>query len=111
MCKTTMYVSRHKNKIIKSAQIAPGRRPPVIDFKNEIVEVYVRREGVEEGRENRRGRLFIRWFFDKRLGANQTTSVMAKLRQNINTSFYIRCNYAYVLVNNETGLRMVFLLG
>ena len=33
---------------------------------------------------------------------------MAKLRQNINTSFYIRYNYAYVLVNNETGLTMVF---
>ena len=33
---------------------------------------------------------------------------MAKLRQNINQAFYIRYNYAYVLVNNETGLRMVF---
>ena len=33
---------------------------------------------------------------------------MAKLRQNINTSFYIRYNYAYVLVINETGLRTVF---
>ena len=89
----------------------PRKRPPVIDFQNEIVEMYVRRGGVEEGRGMVRGRRFIRWVFDKRLGANQTTSVMAKLRQNINTSFYIRCNYAYVLVNNETGLRMVFLLG
>ena len=33
---------------------------------------------------------------------------MTKLRQNINQAFYIRYNYAYVLVNNETGLRMVF---
>ena len=45
------------------------------------------------------------WVFDKRLKANQTAVVMAKLRQNINQAFYIR----YVLVNNETGLRMVFL--
>ena len=103
-----MYVSRHKNKFIKSAQTPQGRRPPVIDFQNEIVEMYVRREGEEEGRENGRGRRFIKWIFDKRLRANQTAAVMAKLRQNINLTFYIRYNYAYVLVNNETGLRMVF---
>ena len=76
-----MYVSRHKNKFINSGQRAPGRaqgrRPPVIDFHNEIVEMYVRCEGVEEGIENGRGRRFIRWAFDKRLGANQTTSIMA----------------------------------
>ena len=99
-----MYVSRHKNKFIKSTQTPQGRRPPVIDFQNEIVEMYVRREG----RENGRGHHFIRWTFDKRLRANQMAAVMAKLRQNINQAFYIRYNYAYVLVNNETGLRMVF---
>ena len=85
---------------LKSWQMPPGKRPPVIDFQNEIVEMYVRHEGVEEGVENGRGRRFIRWAFDKRLGA--------KLRQNINSSFYIRYYYAYVLVNNETGFRMVF---
>ena len=103
-----MYVSRHKNKLIKSAQTPQRRRPPVIDFQNEIVEMYVRREGEEEGRENGRGRRFIKWAFTKRLRANQTAAIMRKLRQNINQSFYIRNNYAYVLVNNETGLRMVF---
>ena len=103
-----MYVARHKNKFIKNAQILQGRRPPVIDFQNEIIEMYVRREGEEEGRENGRGRRFIRWAFDKRLRANQTAAVMSKLRQNIHNAFYLRYNYAYVLVNNETGLRMVF---
>ena len=103
-----MYVSRHKKKFIKSTPTPQGRRPPVIDFQNEIVEMYVRLEGEEEGRENGRGRRFIRWTFDKRLRANQTAAIMRKLRQNINQSFYIRNNYAYVLVNNETGLRMVF---
>ena len=93
-------VSRHKNKFIKSANTEPGRRPPVIDFQNEIVEMYVRCEGVEEGTETRRGRRFIRWNFDKRLGANQTTPIRTKLRQNINRAFFIRYNYAYVLVNN-----------
>ena len=80
----------------------------MIDFQNEIIEMYVRREGEEEGRENGRGRRFIRWAFDKRLRANQTAAVMTKLRQNIHNAFYLRYNYAYVLVNNETGLRMVF---
>ena len=103
-----MYVSCHKNKFIKSTQTPQGRRPPVIDFQNEIVEMYVRRKGEEEGRENGRGCCFIRWAFDKRLRAIQTAAVMAKLRQNIHQAFYIRYNYAYVLVNNETGLRMVF---
>ena len=103
-----MYVSRHKNKFIKSTQTPQGRRPPVIDFQNEIVEMYLRREGEEEGRENGRGRRFIRWTFDKRLRANQTAAVMTKLRQNINRAFYLRYNYAYVFVNTETGLRMAF---
>ena len=56
-----MYGSRHKSKFIKSAQTPQGRRPPVIDFQNEIIEMYVRREGQEEGVENGRGRRFIRW--------------------------------------------------
>ena len=43
----------------------------MLDFQNEIVEMYVRREGEEEGRENGRGRRFIRWVFAKRLRPNQ----------------------------------------
>ena len=62
----------------------------MIEFQNEIVKMDVRSEGVEAGRETRRGRRFIQWVFDKRLGANQTTSVIAKLRQNVNRAFYIR---------------------
>ena len=54
-----MYVSRRKNRFIKSGQMVPGRRPPVIEFQNEIVEMDVRREGVEAGRETRRGRRFV----------------------------------------------------
>ena len=90
--------------------MALGKRPLVVDFQNETVEVYVRCEGVEEGRENWRGRHVVKWVFDKRLGANQTTSVMAKLRQNISRSFYIRYNYAYVLLQggSENGFAGYF---
>jgi len=103
-----MYVSRHKNKFIKSTQGASARRPTVINFQNEIVEMYGRPEGVKDGVERVRGRRFIRWSFRKRLGVNQTTQIVAKLRQTVNRAFYIRYNYAYVLVNNENDLRMVF---
>jgi len=82
-----MYVSRNKNKFIKSAHVAPARRPLVIDFQNEIIEMYVRREDVEDSVVNMRGRRFIRWVFGKRLGANHTTSTIAKFRQNINRAF------------------------
>ena len=64
--------------------------------------------GVEEGVEKARGRRFIRWSFNKRLGANNTAQIVRKLRQNVNSAFYIRYSYSYVLVNNENGLRMVF---
>ena len=74
-----MYVSRHKKKFIKSAP-TPQRRRPVIDFQNEIVEMYVRREGEEEGVENGRGRRFIKWVFDKRLKANQAAANNAKIK-------------------------------
>ena len=33
---------------------------------------------------------------------------MAKFRQHINSAFYIRYSYAYVIVNIETGLKMVY---
>jgi len=50
----------------------------------------------------------IRWTFDKRLGENHTLSIMAKFRQRINSAFYIRYIYAYVIVNTETDLKMVY---
>jgi len=53
--------------------------------------MYVAREWEEAGVENKnRCRRFIRWTFDRRLGANQTHSIIAKFRQRINSAFYIR---------------------
>ena len=52
-------------------------------FHNEIVETDVAGEGVEDGVERRRGRQFIRWSFERRLGINNTPSVLTKFRQNI----------------------------
>ena len=50
-----MYVSRHARKFIKTGQKASSRRLPIIDFQNEIVQMYVVREGVEEGEEREVG--------------------------------------------------------
>lgn len=58
---------------------------------------------MEEGAENR-SRRFIRWTFSRRLGANKTPSIMEKLRQRVDSAFYIRNLYAYVIVNVETGV-------
>lgn len=85
----------------------PRRPPPVIDFHNAIVEMYVACEGVEESMERERGRLFIAWTFARRMRQNETLSIMEIFRQNINSAFYIKYNYAYVLENNETRLIIV----
>ena len=61
----------------------PARKPPIIDFENEIIEMYVASEGMEDGAE-KRGKRFFTWTFERRLGENQTPSVMIKPRQNIN---------------------------
>ena len=50
-----MYLARHKNKFIKSAQTPQGRRPPVIDFQNEIIEMYVRRRVKKRGEKTGEG--------------------------------------------------------
>ena len=42
-----MYVVRHTENFIKTVQRIPGWGPATIYFPNEIVKIYVRREGVE----------------------------------------------------------------
>ena len=44
-----------RDKIYQDWSKASSRRLPIIDFQNEIVEMYVAREGVEEGEEEEVG--------------------------------------------------------
>ena len=81
----------------------------MIDFQNEIVEMYVRREGEEEGRENGRGRRFIRLTFEKRLRANQTAAVMAKLRQILIKPFTSDITTHMFLLTMKRGLEWCFI--
>ena len=97
-----------KTFINTGERAASRRQPLLIDFQNNIVEMYLAREGMESGVEKGRGRRFIRWTFDKRLEKNHTLSIMENFRRNINSDFYIKYNYAYVIVDNGTGLKMVY---
>ena len=76
------------------ARAAPWRPPPIIDFHNKIVEMYVARKGVEDGVGRERGHRFIRWTFGRRMGQNKTRSIMEKFGQNLNSTFYIKYSYA-----------------
>lgn len=68
-----MYIERHRERFIKTGQIKRGKTPPIIDFHSKIVEMDVARKVVKEGAEDEtKGRRFIKWTFDKRLGTNKT---------------------------------------
>lgn len=59
-------------------------------FQNEIIEINVAREGIEVVVESGSGLLrFIRWNFQRRLGANNTPSILTKFRQNIHSFLYL----------------------
>ena len=62
----------------KTGQNATLRRQPIIDFQNETVEMYVASKVVEEDVERGRGTQFFRWDLGRRLGENQTPSLVAK---------------------------------
>ena len=55
------------------------------------------------------GRRFIGWTFDRKLGKKtQSLSIMTMLQLNVKSAFSLKNSYVYVLVNNETRLRMVY---
>lgn len=58
----------------------------------------------EDGTEITRGRRFIRWRTIRNLGgANNTAAMIAKLRGNVNTAFYLLHVFSYQLCNIENG--------
>ena len=61
-----------------------------------------------EGEEVESGRRFIRWRFIRDLGTDLTPRMMAKIRENVNTSFYAKHVIAYQLRNIEDGTVFVF---
>ena len=61
-----------------------------------------------EGEEVESGRRFIRWCFIKKLGTDLTPRMVAKIREDVNTSFYAKHVMAYQLRNIEDGTVIVF---
>lgn len=85
---------------------SPERKPQIIDFQDEFIQMYVMLEGVEEGWKNKGGGI-LKGVLKRWSGGNQTSSIMSRLRQNTNSAFFICYHYVYRIVNVETKLKMV----
>jgi len=77
----------------------------VTDYQKEILDLF---DDAENEGEESTGRRYIRWRFIRGLGRNQTPDFMAKLRERVSTSFYLRHVFAYQLRNIEDGTIIVF---
>jgi len=59
----------------------------VTNYQNEILDLY---DNTEYEGEEVRGRRFIRWRFIRDLERDLTSDFMTKIREKVNTSFYVR---------------------
>jgi len=75
------------------------------DYQREILDLYDDKE--KEGEEETTGRRFIRWRLIRRLGRNLTPVFMAKIRERVSTSFYLRHVFGYQLRNIEDNSNRV----
>ena len=76
----------------------------VTNYQDEILNLY---DNTEYEGEEVRGRRFIRWRFIRDLERDLTSDFMTKIREKVNTSFYIRHIFSYQLRNIEDGSLMV----
>ena len=76
----------------------------VTNYQNEILDLY---DNTEYEGEEVRGRRFIRWRFIRDLERDLTSDFMTKIREKINTSFYVRHIFSYQLRNIEDSSLMV----
>ena len=76
----------------------------VTNYQNEILDMY---ENTEHEGEEKKGRRFIRWRFIRDLERDLTPNFMAKIREKVHTSFYVRHIFSYQLRNIEDGSLMV----
>ena len=76
----------------------------VTNYQNEILDLY---DNTEHEGEEVRGRRFIRWRFIRGLERDLTPDFMAKIREEVHTSFYARHIFSYQLRNIEDGSLMV----
>ncbi|KAL9959950.1 hypothetical protein ACROYT_G033329 [Oculina patagonica] len=75
------------------------------NYQNEILNLFDDAE--DEGEENS-GRRFIRWRFIRGLEKDLTPNFMEKIREKVNTAFYIRHTYSYRLRNIDDDTVIVY---
>jgi len=84
----------------------PARRVrTATDYQREILDLF---DDAEKEGEESTGRRFIRWRFIRGLGRNLTPDFMARIRERVSTSFYLRHVFAHQLRNIEDGTVIVY---
>ncbi|KAL9963464.1 hypothetical protein ACROYT_G026975 [Oculina patagonica] len=84
----------------------PHENRVVTNYQNEILNLLDAPE--YDGEEEENGRRFIRWRFNRGLEKDLTPNFMEKIRENVNTAFYIRHVYSYQLRNIEDDTVIVY---
>ena len=77
----------------------------VTDYQNEILNLY---DVTSFEGEEKKGRRYMRWRFVKDLEKDLTPKFMEKIRENVQTAFYIRHVYSYKLRNIEDDTVIIF---
>jgi len=77
----------------------------VTDYQNEILDLFD--DATHEGEESK-GRRYIRWRFIRGLEKDLTTNFMEKIRENVDTAFYMRYVFSYQLRNIEDGTVILY---
>ena len=77
----------------------------ITNYQNEILDLF---NQPIEAVEVTSGRRYIRWFLSQGLEDNLTPTILGRLRERVNTTFYIRYIYATKIRNIEDGTIMVY---
>ncbi|KAL9986602.1 hypothetical protein ACROYT_G000771 [Oculina patagonica] len=96
---------KRKNILNEFDPFVPHENRVVTNYQNEILNLLDVAE--YEGEENS-GRRFIRWRFIRGLEKDLTPNFMEKIRENVNTAFYIRHTYSYRLRNIDDDTVIVY---
>ena len=98
--------SRKTQALLGEYDPFPARKTQTVtDYQKEILDLF---DDAEKEGEESTGRRFIRWRFIKRLGRNLSPDFMARIRERVSTSFYLRHVFAYQLRNIEDGTIILY---
>ena len=85
--------------------IQPNNIRNVVDYQNEIMNLF---EDTEFEGEEKSGRRYIRWRIVRELNKDLTAKFMGKIRENVRTSFFTFYVYATTLRNIEDGTFLTY---